>query len=631
MFRPLAMKQVVIQLLADDLPRASLSLAELGVFSPSNREEFNEYFPNIPGTHYREIYHQACSRLQKIESHIPLGPAVSISPTRVISEQELSSTNDWLGEIWERCSSYEEHFRRITDEEHMLNQLEQALDNFASLNIDLSLLQGERLFLDLHVGMLPSANVPKLREAIALADYLLFSYMENSNNPHVIIMGAKGTREQELRSVMDTAGFHALEIPPELHDKPERIRSNLQRRKAALAQERKEREQSIQACADEVRAKLEQSRDQLILAEPYVAMGDAARNQGQLSIISGWIPERELHRVESALHSALHGPFQMTADTPPRSLHREVPTCLPVNWLTSAFSSLVKQYGVPRYGEINPTLIFALSFIAMFGMMFGDVGHGAVIILAAWLGRKKLKSFTPFAICAGLSASLFGLLYGSLFGYEHLFHAVWIPPLSDPLYMLSMALFWGIGFMVIISMLYIHNRLVSGEISHALFDTNGVVSITLYLSVLSGIYNLYQSGSFGWLPSALSILTLLTLLAFKLIETHAPPGERMLVATIETFETLTGYISNTLSFLRVAAFSLNHVALAIAVFTLADMMDGTGHWLMVIGGNLFILILEGAIVTIQALRLEYYEGFSRFFSGDGTEFKPLKLSLQGVK
>jgi V/A-type H+-transporting ATPase subunit I len=149
--------------------------------------------------------------------------------------------------------------------------------------------------------------------------------------------------------------------------------------------------------------------------------------------------------------------------------------------------------------------------------------------------------------------------------------------------------------------------------------------------VLSGIYNLYLTGRFGIVPASMSIVTLLTLLAFKLIETHATPGERMLVATIETFETLTGYISNTLSFLRVAAFSLNHVALAIAVFTLAEMMEGTGHWLMVIGGNIFILVLEGAIVTIQALRLEYYEGFSRFFSGDGKEFTPLRLSLEGLK
>ncbi|OQX34984.1 MAG: V-type ATP synthase subunit I, partial [Candidatus Sedimenticola endophacoides] len=174
-----------------------------------------------------------------------------------------------------------------------------------------------------------------------------------------------------------------------------------------------------------------------------------------------------------------------------------------------------------------------------------------------------------------------------------------------------------------------HNRLVEGDLHRALFDTNGLVSIILYLSVLGGVYGIYTQGAYGVATAVISIGALLTLLGFKLIETQASPGERMLVAFIETFETLTGYTSNTLSFLRVAAFSLNHVALAIAVFTLADMLEGTGHWLMIIAGNLFILILEGAIVTIQALRLEYYEGFSRFFSGDGLEFKPLKLSGGG--
>ncbi len=114
-------------------------------------------------------------------------------------------------------------------------------------------------------------------------------------------------------------------------------------------------------------------------------------------------------------------------------------------------------------------------------------------------------------------------------------------------------------------------------------------------------------------------------MVFKWRESVAPLGERALVTIIETLETLTGYVSNTLSFLRVAAFSLNHVALAIAVFTLAAMMDTAGHGLTVFLGNVFIMVLEGAIVTIQVLRLEYYEGFSRFFSGDGIEFRPLKL------
>ncbi|PIV87945.1 MAG: ATPase, partial [Hydrogenophilales bacterium CG17_big_fil_post_rev_8_21_14_2_50_63_12] len=111
--------------------------------------------------------------------------------------------------------------------------------------------------------------------------------------------------------------------------------------------------------------------------------------------------------------------------------------------------------------------------------------------------------------------------------------------------------------------------------------------------------------------------------------TPATLGERVLVTAIETLETGINLFANTLSFMRVAAFSLNHVALALAVFTIAGGLGTTGHGLTLFLGNVVIIVLEGGIVAIQALRLMYYEGFSRFFNGDGTEFVPLKLV--GVK
>ena len=98
-----------------------------------------------------------------------------------------------------------------------------------------------------------------------------------------------------------------------------------------------------------------------------------------------------------------------------------------------------------------------------------------------------------------------------------------------------------------------------------------------------------------------------------------------MIALMEAYESIMAYISNTLSFLRLAAFSLNHVALCIAIFTVANMMRSAGYWTTIVIGNVFILVLEGGIVGIQTLRLEYYEGFSRFFGGDGRPFRPLTL------
>lgn len=631
MFSPKPMKHVLLQVLTEDLPQVSLILADLEDFSPDYRPLYDAEFHIVPGSEFRALYHEASSRMQKIMQHAALAPQVQLSDLHVISEEELRLTNDWLGGVWERCSEFEERERRLTEEEQMIVQLEQALENFSELNIDLSLLQGERMFLDIHVGLVPRDNVAQLKEAVTLANYLLFDYMELEESVHVIVLGPKGRREKELRSVLDTAGFRALSIPPEFRDEPEKVRKELQRRKQELRLEQQEEHNEIQLCADELRKQLEDARSTLTMAEPFVRMDTAARSSGHLSIISGWIPAQDIRRTDKALGKALTNPHRMEVRNPRADERSLVPSYMPDNRLMSPFATLVKQYGIPRYGEIDPTAIFALTFILMFGMMFGDIGHGLVIALVAWVMRKTLKRFTLFVVAIGLSATLFGLLYGSIFGYEHVIHALWIAPLSDPLYMLSVALRWGIAFLVLISLICIYNRIIQGDITRAVFDTNGLISALLYLSVIYGLYRFYVEGSFGVPAAVISIFALLALLAYKLIETHAPPGERMLVAFIETFETVTGYASNTLSFLRVAAFSLNHVALAIAVFTLADMMDSVGaHYLMVVCGNLFILILEGAIVTIQALRLEYYEGFSRFYSGDGIEFRPLRLRTGGT-
>jgi len=631
MFSPLPMKHVMLQVLTEDLPQVSLTLAELALFSPDHRPLHEEHFPMVPGQRFRELYTQARGRLQKISHHIPLPPLAGLGGVHVISEAELAETNLFLGRIWEQCSAYEESLRRIDDERQMVAQLEQALKNFGELNIDLGLLQGERMFLDIHVGMVPRANVTQLKEAVTLANYLLFDFLEHEGNVHVIVVGPKQEHEKELRSVLDTAGFHPLPIPPELQHEPELVRAELKRRKLDLDRQLQGENAEIKSCADQYRARLEQARNTLIMADPFVRIDTAARSAGRISIISGWVPARDIGRISKALETALSNPFQLETRDPSAAERPLVPSYMPDNCLMAPFATLVRQYGIPRYGEVDPTAVFAVTFILMFGMMFGDVGHGLTIALVAWLARRKLKTFTLFVFSIGISAALFGLLYGSLFGYEQLFDAFWVAPMSDPVYMLSVALKWGVAFLLVISFISIYNRIIQNDLTRALFDSNGVVSTLLYLSLIYLLYDYYRHATLDGIAVASALLALLTLLGYKWFISNASPGERLLVAVIETFETLTGYISNTLSFLRVAAFSLNHVALAVAVFALADMMESLqAHVLMVIFGNLFILVLEGAIVTIQALRLEYYEGFSRFYSGDGLEFRPLRLDGGGL-
>jgi V/A-type H+-transporting ATPase subunit I len=197
--------------------------------------------------------------------------------------------------------------------------------------------------------------------------------------------------------------------------------------------------------------------------------------------------------------------------------------------------------------------------------------------------------------------------------------------MHDATRMLELAILSGIGFIVATFLINVYNCLASGRLADALFDGHALAGLLFYVGAVLGLGNLIHGQDFGrW--TATASLSGLSLIALRHWNTSkAAVAERMLVTLIETLETATNLFANTLSFLRVAAFSLNHVALALAVFTLANSLGTAGHWITVVIGNVVIIALEGGIVAIQALRLMYYEGFSRFFSGDGVEFKPLVL------
>ena len=148
MLSPLAMKHVLLQVMTDDLPQVALTLAKLGNFSPDYRPFDDDRFPKIPGQRFRDLHKQATARMAKITQYVPIEKPFSPRSLQVINEEELEKTNEWLKKTWDRCSAFEETMKNLDEEEHMVDQLEEVLNNFSTLNMDLSLLQGVKLFLD---------------------------------------------------------------------------------------------------------------------------------------------------------------------------------------------------------------------------------------------------------------------------------------------------------------------------------------------------------------------------------------------------------------------------------------------------------------------------------------------------
>jgi V/A-type H+-transporting ATPase subunit I len=244
----------------------------------------------------------------------------------------------------------------------------------------------------------------------------------------------------------------------------------------------------------------------------------------------------------------------------------------------------------------------------------------------------------------GIASAIFGILYGSVFGAENLVPALWFNPMRNV--MTSMAVSVGFGAVLISVglLLNVVNSLRSHETSAAIFGEHGLVGAFMYWAFLAVGTKFLLSGEVGLTGAALSFLIglpALTILFRRPIEeifrrrsATRPVWRDMPFIFIESLvdlgDAFLSYLANTVSFIRLSAFSLAHIGLFAAVFALAENLSavrggGAWYWLTLILGNAVIILLEGLIASIQAIRLEYYEVFSKFFKGGGEVFRPLQV------
>jgi len=301
------------------------------------------------------------------------------------------------------------------------------------------------------------------------------------------------------------------------------------------------------------------------------------------------------------------------------------------------------MYGMPSYDEFDPTPIVAITYSLIFGAMFGDLGQGLCLFLLGLLIYLKKKSDLAAIISmCGLSSSVFGCLFGSVFGFEDIIPALWLKP---TLHMTSLnfvgrlntvfivAVAFGMGITLFCIVMNIISNIRARRFEEAFLDPNGLTGFVFYASIVLVIV-LFTTGKplpasivlalmFG-LPLLLIVLKepIMALITKKPMEEKTGVGMFITQAFFELFEILLSYFSNTLSFIRIGAFAISHASMMEVVLMLAGAHDGGKiNILVVILGNIFVSGMEGLIVGIQVLRLQFYEMFSRYFKGNGREFR----------
>ena len=624
MLRAEPLLKIQLMMLASEAQDAALALARFGVFNPAACTL--DALAESPAVAYREAWLEADARLSKLLEQcgdsVPLRiPADAEAPALA----DLEELNAWLKEAWSTCLACHESETQIADTHHHLAVLEDTLRKLERLNVDLAHLLRADSLLAVNIGSLPTAELKRVTEALAMTGHLVSRFDQIGEQVFAVIAGPR-TRQDEVRGLLAQAGWRELPVPDELRTHPQAARAWLEAERTRMDAQSGAACQIMDGLRDRFGPRLHEARLRLALGRPLAEAALASvRGRGGLTSLSGWIPRQQLDALRDTLDARFHGRYWIDLREPSAGEIAEVPSLMRYPGWLKPFVPLVKSYGVPRYGEFDPALPFAFTYLLLFGAMFGDIGHGAVILLlAAALGRR-LGRMAWVGVAAGAVSMLFGLLYGSLFGYENLIEPLWLSPMHDPIRVLGVAVAFGVGFIAFTLLLSAGNKWAAGQVAEALFDSTGLAGLLFYLGAVGGLASLAGTmdvAQSSWMMAAAGIVAVA---GFKWHEALGGLGERILVTLIESLETVINLFSNTLSFMRVAAFSLNHVALALAVFTIAHGLETTGHAVTIVLGNIVIIVLEGGIVAIQALRLMYYEGFSRFFSGDGREFVPLRI------
>ena len=381
---------------------------------------------------------------------------------------------------------------------------------------------------------------------------------------------------------------------------------------------------------------LEQAGESGLLAGE-VELGRRARlalERGSFSAWLGWAPTAQIEQLNMELAEVGSAVVEL-----PRPSWVEPPTLFRPVAVEQPFRPLVQSYGTARYRDVDPTAFTAVSFVAMFGMMFGDVGHGLVLaLLALWLRRRRhgrlaaLRHLWPIPFAAGLAGAGFGFLYGEAFGPTHLVPRLWLNPLDRPVPLLVVALAAGAGLLTVSYLLGIVNRWRESGFGEALVAQSGIAGLTIFTG--GGIC----AGGYYWHRLAIEIAggavagIGLALLGVGLVLKADGGAAAVTQAGVELVDAVIRLASNLISFTRLAAFGLMHAALGAVVFDAAralwgGVVGGLAAAVVFVLGNLIAFALEALVTGVQALRLEYYELYSRIFSGEGHAFAPWSMPV----
>ncbi len=589
--------------------------------------------PYIETNPYRDAY-------QKSMELAKLLPAMT--PSR--RETSVQQAADMVEEIDRQVQDFTKDEQDLLARQHSLQESLDRILPFVGLNYDLSSILHFK-YIKFRFGRISHEYYRKFQDYVYdTIDTVLYKCREDQDYVWLVYF-APETISNQIDAIYASMHFERFFLPDEYKGTPtdaihslqediDALQSDIDRLRGQRALMLAERKEDLSAALHRLETFSENFNVRKLAA-------CTKKDVNTFYILCGWMSRRDAAAFQKEIADDKKTFF--FAEDDHNNILSKPPTKLKNPGLFRPFEMFIGMYGLPAYNEIDPTILIGIVYSFLFGFMFGDVGQGLCLLLGGFfLFRKKKLNLGAIISCCGFFSTIFGFLFGSIFGFEHMIEPVWLRPMEhmtslpfigklNTVFITAVSL--GMGIILMTMVLNIINSVRSHDTEKIWFDTNGAAGLAFYASLVLTIA-LYMTGR--PLPATLLLIILfvipLGLMFFKepltnMVEKKkhtAKGGKGMFVVQgfFELFEVLLSYFSNTLSFVRVGAFAISHAAMMEVVLMLSGAEAGNPNWLVVVLGNLFVCGMEGLIVGIQVLRLEYYELFSRFYRGTGREFKP---------
>ncbi len=591
--------------------------------------------PYIETNPYKEELLKAQAMMESYHELLPGG-----SERRVSLETALETVRS----LDRKLSELTEQKNELLAQRAALQESMDKVVPFSGLNYDVRRILGFQ-YIKFRFGRISREYYEKFSAYVYdTIDTILFKCKEDAQYIWIVYFVPEKL-EDKIDAIYASMHFERMFLPDEYDGTPTQAGHNLE-------DQIRELEAKILQVDQDIVAAINSRKDDLIASYQRISTFSTNFDVRKLAactkhddhtfyILCGWMTEQDARSFQKEIEND-DNTFCIIEDDHANIMSKP-PTKMKNPGLYKPFELYEEMYGLPSYNEIDPTILIGLTYSFLFGFMFGDAGQGLCLLIGGFLlYRFKKVRLAGIISCCGVFSTIFGLLFGSVFGFEDLIPAMWLRP-SEAMTNLPFigklntvfVVAVGLGMLIILMcmVLNIVNSLRSHDTEKVYFDTNGVAGLVFYFALACTIV-LYMSGKA--LPATVILVVMfvapLLVMFFKepltaIVEKKAEKiegGVGMFITQglFELFEVLLSYFSNTLSFVRVGAFAVSHAAMMQVVLMLAGAEAGSPNWAVVIGGNLFVCGMEGLIVGIQVLRLEYYELFSRFYRGSGRAFKP---------